>query len=83
MHASISLASGLYVIGGWNGLDYINSVEQYDEGYDKFRVVYQMKYGRGMFGIAACNHNNDVVVLGGMNEEGIVGHVEVMSIGKR
>lgn len=50
-HGAVSLKSGLYVVGGWNGQNYLRSVEHYHESKKTFEIVMEMNEGRSKFGL--------------------------------
>lgn len=69
-HRSISLDSGLYVVGGWNGKHYVRAVERFDEAKGKFKVVMELKEGRAGFSICPENQNLNFMMMGGFNKRG-------------
>lgn len=41
-HTAVSLPNGVYAIGGYNGNNYLNTVERYDNEQDKWILVQSM-----------------------------------------
>ena len=66
-HKSISLKSGLYVIGGYNGQNWLKSIERLDESKNIFYHVMELKEERSSFGLIKCVEDNGFIVLGGRN----------------
>lgn len=66
----------IYVIGGFNSqLKYLDCLEVYDPGMDKWEIKTSMQTSRRALGI--CQINNLIYAIGGFNSDGDVGKVEV------
>ena len=48
--AAAALADGIYAIGGFDGENYLNSVEKYEEGSESWVLAPPLKKGR-------CTHS--------------------------
>ena len=62
-HCSISVPGGLFVVGGYDGMNYLASVERLDEESGQWEEVLQLMHPRCTFGIAP--HEQGFLVLGG------------------
>jgi hypothetical protein len=45
-HTAVSLPNGIYVIGGFNGTDYLASMEKYDETENRWETMPEMNCPR-------------------------------------
>lgn len=77
---AVVLGQNLYAIGGFNGCQYLNSVEKYlylllierntlryDENNDKWVSIKSMKESRCTFSAISLNEENTFIVMGGFN----------------
>ena len=65
--AVVSLPDGMYAIGGYDGQNYLNSVERYDESSDKWVLVSSMNCSRCTLSAVATPDGQYIYVFGGFN----------------
>ncbi|KAM3139361.1 hypothetical protein pb186bvf_008581 [Paramecium bursaria] len=63
--ASVSLPDGIYVIGGFDGGQYLNSVEKYDDG--RWILIQPMLHPRCTLSAIATPDNQFIYVFGGFD----------------
>ena len=74
-HCAVSLPDGVYVLGGFNGKDYLTSVERFDEQKNEWTVVGDMRHGKCAMSAVVTSDCQFIYVLGGYNGEAL-GDVE-------
>ena len=62
----------LYAIGGYDGDKALNSVEKFDPKDGKWRMVAEMPSRREDLSHACVVYNNNIVVMGGVDDNGTV-----------
>lgn len=65
--SAITLLDGVYVIGGFDGDKYLNSVERFDERTGNWEFVEPMNEARCTFAVIASQDLQSVYVFGGFN----------------
>lgn len=67
--AAVCLKNGVYAIGGFNGTNYLATVEKYDAGANRWDFVASMKCGRCMVQAVASEDGRGIWVIGGFNNQ--------------
>ena len=62
----------LYVVGGYNGSDRVNTVEMYDPATNRWRMLNGMHMARWSLGVGAIN--GKLYAAGGHGEDGAAPH---------
>lgn len=65
--AAVSMPDGIYAIGGYNGKDYISSVEKYDIETDTWSVVCHLNSPKCTMTAVASPDAQSFFVIGGFN----------------
>ena len=65
--ATVTLADGIYAIGGYDGANYLNTVERYDEEKDQWVVVAPLNHARCTLAAVATPDLQAVYVFGGFD----------------
>ena len=68
---AVSLPDGLYILGGYNGKDYLNSVHRFDYSSRSWSKVKSMNSSRGTFSSIVSPNCNFIYVIGGFNGQPI------------
>lgn len=63
----VALPDGVYAIGGYNGKDYLGTMERYDILTDKWTLCAQMNYPRCTLAAVSSNDCQYIYVLGGFD----------------
>lgn len=64
---AVALPDGLYVLGGYNGVEYLNSVDKYDFSTKKWSSIKPMNTNRGTFAAIASPNYRYIYAIGGFN----------------
>ena len=64
---AVALPDGIYAIGGYNGKEYINTVEKYDFFANEWAQVKPMKRARCTLAAVASTDCQYIYVIGGFN----------------
>lgn len=72
---AVALPDGLYVLGGYNGKEYLNTVQRYDYFTQKWSIMKPMNSARGTFSSIVSPNCNFIYAIGGFNGQPI-DHVE-------
>ena len=65
--SAIIMPDGIYVIGGYDGVHYLRSVERFDYVDKKWKYVAEMKAERCFFAVAPSEDSKCIYVFGGYN----------------
>lgn len=65
--AAVAMPDGIYAIGGYNGKDYISSVERYDIIEDKWTMVADLNSPKCTMTAIASPDYQSIFVIGGFN----------------
>ena len=65
--ATVTLADGIYAIGGYDGTNYLNTVERYDEDQDQWIIVSPLNFPRCTLAAVATPDLQAVYVFGGFD----------------
>lgn len=65
--AAVAMPDGIYAIGGYNGKDYISSVERYDILNDKWNLVCHLNSAKCTMTAVASPNYKTFYVIGGFN----------------
>ena len=76
--SSVALSDGIYALGGFDGKNYLSSVERYDETKNRWQYVSSMNYARCTLSAIASPDQN-IYVLGGF-DNGPLNTVEKYSV---
>lgn len=68
---AVALPDGLYVLGGYNGKEYLSTVERYDYFSQKWTTMRPMNSQRGTFASIVSANCNFIYAIGGFNGEPI------------
>ena len=66
-HCAVALPDGVYVLGGFNGKDYLTSVERFDEGKNEWTLVSEMSIGKCAMSAVVTSDCQFIYVFGGYN----------------
>jgi len=72
---AIALPDGIYILGGYNGKEYLNTVERFDPVTKKWTTLKPMNTSRGTFAAVVSPNFNYIYVIGGFNGQPL-NHVE-------
>eukprot|EP00347_Sterkiella_histriomuscorum_P017673 403348434 len=72
---AVALPDGIYVLGGYNGKEYLNTVQKYDLMTHKWQSMRGMNTSRGTFSALAAQNCNYIYAIGGFNGQPL-DHVE-------
>ena len=64
---AVALPDGLYVLGGYNGKEYLNSVQRYDYFSQNWSTMRPMNSSRGTFASLVSQNCNYIYAIGGFN----------------
>eukprot|EP01026_Neomeris_dumetosa_P010739 TRINITY_DN13989_c0_g1_i2.p1 TRINITY_DN13989_c0_g1~~TRINITY_DN13989_c0_g1_i2.p1 ORF type:complete len:267 (-),score=42.15 TRINITY_DN13989_c0_g1_i2:122-922(-) len=78
MLGAVVIENAIYAVGGYDGKQYLNSVERFDPREGIWEHCMDMSICRG--GHGAVNYNNDIVVCGGFNGSQTMDLVEALDI---
>jgi hypothetical protein len=67
--AVVSLPDGVYAIGGFNGISYLNTVERYDDLTNTWRTMTPLLYPRCTLTALVTPDNQYIYVFGGFDHE--------------
>jgi hypothetical protein len=75
---AVSLPDGIYILGGYNGREYLNSVRRYDIFNNKWVSLKSMQTPRGTFSAIVSSNCHYIYAIGGFssNHGGPIDHVE-------
>ena len=62
-HATVSIGELIFVLGGWNGNSYLESVEMYDTRSNKWVEITPINTARSYLAAAICD--NSIFAIGG------------------
>lgn len=62
------MPDGIYAIGGFDGENFLRSVERYDETLNEWVFVASMNYPRCTFAAITSPDNHSIYVFGGFND---------------
>jgi influenza virus NS1A-binding protein len=62
---AVMMPDGIYVIGGYNGSDYLRSVEKYDFNQKRWKYIGEMNYPKCHFSCVASSDFQYIYTLGG------------------
>lgn len=65
--SAICMPDGIYVLGGYDGCQYLKSVEKFDFRTRKWKYVQDMNYSRCLFSSCASHDLQYIYVIGGYN----------------
>lgn len=65
--AAVALPSGIYVLGGYDGANYLNSVEKYEYATGLWTYLSPMKYARCTLAAVASPDSQYIFAIGGFN----------------
>jgi influenza virus NS1A-binding protein len=63
----VTLADGIYAIGGFDGQNYLNSVEKYDEFSNSWTMICSMVHARCTHHAVAVFETQEIYVFGGFD----------------
>ena len=63
----MALPDGIYAIGGFDGENYLSSVEKYEESTNEWVYVSSMNYPRCTLSAVISNDLRNIFVLGGFD----------------
>mmetsp|Transcript_16547 Transcript_16547/g.15847 ORF Transcript_16547/g.15847 Transcript_16547/m.15847 type:complete len:115 (+) Transcript_16547:1465-1809(+) len=72
---AVALPDGIYVLGGYNGQEYVNTVERLEFATFKWTLMRPMNSARGTFSALVSSNCSFIYVIGGFNGQPI-DHVE-------
>jgi influenza virus NS1A-binding protein len=72
---AVALPDGIYVLGGYNGREYLNTMERYEIFSGKWSEVRPMNTSRGTFSAIVSQNCNYIYAIGGFNAQPL-DHVE-------
>mmetsp|Transcript_17829 Transcript_17829/g.12783 ORF Transcript_17829/g.12783 Transcript_17829/m.12783 type:complete len:115 (+) Transcript_17829:1012-1356(+) len=74
-HSVVSLPDGIYVLGGFNGVSYVNNVDRFEPSSGSWTKMRPMSQSRGTFSALVAPSCSHIYVVGGF--DGLpVEHVE-------
>jgi hypothetical protein len=65
--SAVCMPDGLYVMGGYDGCQYMKSVEKYDFNIRKWKYIEDMNYPRCHFSSVCSSDFQFIYVLGGFD----------------
>ena len=65
--AAVALPDGIFALGGYNGRDYISSVEKYDIQNDKWEVIGKLTSPKCTMTALPSSDFQKIFVIGGFN----------------
>ena len=65
--SAVSMPDGIYAIGGYNGKDYISSIERYSIELDSWELVCHLNSPKCTMTAVASPNNQFFYVIGGFN----------------
>lgn len=65
--SAVTLADGIYAIGGFDGQNYLRSVEKYDEYSNTWTMVADMREARCTHSAVAIFETQEILVFGGFD----------------
>lgn len=65
--AAIAMPDGIYAIGGYNGKDYISSVEKYDIELNQWTIISRLNSPKCTMTAVASPNFKTFFVIGGFN----------------
>lgn len=65
--AAIAMPDGIYAVGGYNGKDYISSVERYDIAANRWEIVSKLNAPKCTMTAVASPNFHCFYVIGGFN----------------
>ena len=68
-HCAVTLPDGIYVMGGYDGAEYLSSMERFDESTGEWEVLPSMITPRAKFSAVASTDGRYIYVIGGENDE--------------
>lgn len=73
--SAVALPDGIYIFGGYNGLEYVPSVQKLDLTTYTWQDLKPMNTARGTFSALSSNNYSHIFVIGGFNGQPL-DHVE-------
>ena len=78
-HTSLCTKNGIFVVGGYDGVNFLSSVEFYEEETDKWYIVSFLNIPRCLHSSVVSFDGNGILVFGGFNEQPLAS-VEFMDV---
>jgi adenine deaminase len=63
----VTLPDGIYAIGGFDGENYLNTVERFDETKNEWAFIGSMNYARCTSATVVTNDFHNIYVFGGFD----------------